>query len=66
MSENASIESHLKDMKEITNRVAAIKAPVSEEDQVATLLGSLPESFDTLVTALELELDSDRLTLEFV
>ena len=64
MSENASIESHLKDMKEITNKLAAIKAPVSEEDQVVTLLGSLPESFDTLVTALEAH--GDRLTLEFV
>ena len=64
MSENASIESHLRDMKEITNKLAAIKAPVSEEDQVVTLLGSLPESYDRLVTALEAH--GDRLTLAYV
>ena len=51
-------------MKEITNKLAAIKAPVSEEDQVVTLLGSLPESYDTLVTALEAH--GDRLTLTYV
>ena len=64
VSENALIESHLRDMKEITNKLAAIKAPVSEEDQVVTLLGSLPESYDTLVTALEAH--GDRLTLAYV
>ena len=31
----------------------AIGAPISEEDQVVTLLGSLPRSFATLVTAIE-------------
>ena len=64
MSENASMESHLKHMKSITDKLAAIKAPVSEEDQVVTLLGSLPEYYDTIVTALEAR--GDGLTLEFV
>ena len=36
---------HLKDMKEITDRLAAIGAPISEEDQVVTLLGSLSASY---------------------
>ena len=30
-----------------------IKAPIAEEDQVVTLLGSLSSSYSTLVTALE-------------
>lgn len=53
MSEGRSIEDHLKDMKEITDQLAAINSPVTEEDQVVTLLGSLPPSYSTLVTALE-------------
>lgn len=64
MNEGESIENHLKYMKEITNKLAAIKAPVGEEDQVVTLLGSLPESYATLVTALEAH--GDKLTLQYV
>ena len=64
MREGASIDAHLKHMKEITDRLAAIGAPISEEDQVVTLLGSLPHNYSTLVTALEARVDS--LTLSFV
>ena len=64
MQEGASIDAHLKHMKEITDRLAAIGAPISEEDQVVTLLGSLPHNYSTLVTALEARVDS--LTLSFV
>ena len=55
------MEAHLKHMKEITDRLAAIGAPISEEDQVVTLLGSLPQSYSTLVTALEARVDDKRL-----
>ena len=48
------MEHHLKHMKDITDKLAAIGVPISEEDQVVTLLGSLPRSFATLVTAIEL------------
>ena len=51
-------------MKEITDKLAAIGAPISEEDQVVTLLGSLPPSYSTLVTALEARVDD--VTLNFV
>ena len=51
------MEAHLKQMKEITDRLAAIGAPISEEDQVVTLLGSVPPSYSTLVTALESRID---------
>ena len=44
MKEDTSVEAHLKQMKEITDRLAAIGAPISEEDQVVTLLGSVPPS----------------------
>jgi len=42
-----------------------IKAPVSEEDQVVTLLGSIPSEYQTVVTALEAE-KPGTLTLETV
>uniref|UniRef100_A0A1X7TML3 Reverse transcriptase Ty1/copia-type domain-containing protein n=1 Tax=Amphimedon queenslandica TaxID=400682 RepID=A0A1X7TML3_AMPQE len=38
MKEGTSMEAHLKQMKEITDRLAAIGAPISTEDQVVTLL----------------------------
>ena len=61
MKEGTPVAAHLKQMKELTDHLAIIGAPISEEDQVVTLLGSLPPSYATLVTALEtsgdLELD---------
>lgn len=53
MKEGTSIQEHMKHMKELTDKLAAIDAAISEEDQVVTLLGSLPQSYSTLVTALE-------------
>ena len=50
-------------MKELTDRLAAINAPISEEDQVVILLGSLPISYFTHVTALEAR---DAVTLSYV
>ncbi len=65
MREGASVESYLKHMKEITDRLAAVGAPVSEEDQVVTLLGSLPKNYSTLVIALEAR-PGEEISLAFV
>ena len=51
-------------MKELTDKLSSIGAPNSNEDQVVTLLGSLPSSFSTVVTALEARVDG--LTMDFV
>ena len=40
-------------MKEITDKLVSTGTPISEEDQVVTLLGSLPQGYCMLVTALE-------------
>ena len=40
MAEGTSMEAHIKTIKELTTRLAAINAPISEEDQVVTLLGA--------------------------
>ena len=58
------MELHLKHMKDITDKVSAIGAPISEEDQVVTLLGSLTRSFATLVTAIEARMDG--VSLDYV
>lgn len=64
MKEGESITEHLKRMKELTDQLGAIGAVIEEEDQIVTLLGSLPSSYATIVTALETKFDN--LTLQFV
>ena len=59
-----SIQDHLKSMKEIVDNPAAFGSAVAEEEQVVSLLISLPSSFATLVTALEAK--GDELPLAFV
>ena len=63
VAENTSMETHIKIMKELTDRLAAINAPIAKEDQVVTLLGSLPPSYSTLVTPLKAR---DAITLSYV
>ena len=64
MIEGTAMEMHLKQMKSLAEKLAAIKSPISEEDQVVTLLGSLPETYQNVVTALEAR--SEDLTLSYV
>ena len=52
------MEAQKKEMKELTDKLSSVGA---EEDQVVTLLGSLPPSYSTLVTALEAQVDNIRL-----
>ena len=65
MKEGTEMEFHLKRMKELTERLAAIDSAISEEDQIVTLLGSLPRSYEHIVTALEARASTD-LKLSYV
>ena len=47
------MSSHIKAMTEVFNDLAVIGAPMEDEDKVVTLLASLPETYNMLVTALE-------------
>ena len=51
--EGDSVKNHMKSITEIFNDLAVIGTPMEDEDKVVTLLASLPESFDMLVTALD-------------
>ena len=64
MKEGSSIEKHLQRMKKLTARLAAIGAPIAEEDQLVILLGSLPKSYSIMVTVLESR--SDNVSLDYV
>ena len=64
IKEGTSVDQHLKHMKDITDKIAAVGAPISEESQVVTLLESLPRSFATLVTAIETRMNG--VSLDYV
>ena len=53
LKKGESVQEHIKKITEIFNELAAIEAPMDEEDRVVQLLASLSKSYDTLVTALE-------------
>ena len=52
MKECESLDEHFRRMKEITDQLAAIKAPIPEDEHIVALLLSLPRSYNTLITAL--------------
>ena len=64
MKEGDRLTEHLKQMKVLKDQLSAIGAVIEKEDQIVTLLGSLPSSYATIVTALETKIDN--LTLQFV
>ena len=61
MKESDPVDEHLRRMKVITDQLAAIKAPIPEDEHIVALLLSLPRSYNTLVTALTAK--GDELTL---
>ena len=48
-----SVQNHIKAMTELFNELAIVGDTIEDEDRVVYLLASLPESYNTLVTALE-------------
>ena len=64
MGAGESMTEHAFKMKELASQLEAVGESITEDDHVATLLCSLPESYNGLITALESRVDD--LTLEFV
>jgi len=53
LKEGVKMQEHLKSFVEIYDELSILGEAVKEEDRVINLLASLPDSFSTLVTALE-------------
>src|SRR5512145_3349195 len=64
MEEGDDVLAHINKLKTLAEQLDAVGAPVSDDDLVITLLGSLSESYQFLTTALESR--SDTLTWELV
>uniref|UniRef100_A0AAV1TIF2 Retrovirus-related Pol polyprotein from transposon TNT 1-94-like beta-barrel domain-containing protein n=1 Tax=Peronospora matthiolae TaxID=2874970 RepID=A0AAV1TIF2_9STRA len=64
MDEGDDVLEHINMLKTVAEQLDAVGAPVSEDDLVITLIGSLRESYQFLITALESRADS--LTLDLV
>ena len=62
MKDRDSLDDHLRRMKEITDKLAAIKAPIPEDEHIVALLLSLPRSYNTLITAFTAKVDDLSLT----
>lgn len=64
MEDGDGVLEHINKLKILAEQLDAVGAPVSEDDLVITLLGSLCDSYQFLITALESR--SDTLTWELV
>ena len=53
LDESRPMQEHIKAMVEIFEELAVIGSPMEEEDRVAQILTSLPDSYNMLVTAFE-------------
>ena len=52
MKDSDSLDQHLCHMKEITDQLSAIRAPICEDERIVTLLLSHPQIYNTVITAL--------------
>jgi len=63
LKDNECMQNHIKAMTEIFDELAVVDTPLSNEDKVIYLLSSLPESYNTLVTALEVNEDVPKMEI---
>jgi hypothetical protein len=61
LKEGESVQDHIKAMTELFNEMAIVGDAIDEGDRVVYLLASLPDSFNTLVTALEVNEDVPKM-----
>eukprot|EP00794_Sanderia_malayensis_P021074 gene21074-23128_t len=64
MSEGDTMMEHVNKMRSLAEQLSSVGAQVSEDDQVAALLCSLPGSYNNLIVVLESR--ADDLNIEFV
>ena len=64
LEDTSSMQEYINDVIKITRQLKEIGAPVSDEDIALTLLIGLPDSFDHLITSLEVQ--EKELTTQYV
>ena len=64
MPEGSNAEKHMREMKDISDRLTALGSPLCEDYEIMVLLLSLPTSYSSLVTSLGV--NTDKLKLEEV
>ena len=63
LKDGESVQDHIKSIMELFNELAIVGDAIDEEDRVVYLLASLPDSFNTLVTALEANEDVPKMEI---
>ena len=57
LKDGGSVQEHIKAVTEIFESLSVVRDPVSDEDHAVYLLASLPDTYNMLVTALEVNQD---------
>lgn len=65
LAEDGDMENHLSEMENLIDQLSSLGEPLAEHLSVALFLSSLPDSYGTLITALETRPEDD-LTIELV
>ena len=58
LKEGGSMNDHIKEMTHTFESLSIMDAPECEEDRVVYLLASLPDSYNMIVTAMEIQSES--------
>lgn len=61
LRDGGSVQEHVRAMTELFNELSVVGDQVEEDDRVVYLLASLPDSYNTLVTALEANEDVPKM-----
>lgn len=65
LAEGGDMEKHLSEIQDLVDKLAALGQILEENLHVAMILGSLPESYNSMITALDTRSDAE-LTLALV
>lgn len=53
MDSGSSVATHVNNLRSLMTQLASVNSPITEEDAMAVLLKSMPDTYDTIVTTLK-------------
>ena len=65
LSEDGNFENLIQDVEILIDKLIAVSEPITERFRIGMMLGNLPQSYDTLITAIECRSETD-LTINLV